>query len=255
MSTLAYLLMSIWVVMKSVYTLGRTRLVYILFWHFKLLNFCLATDLVDKRANCSWTRVDSQSHQDSSWNYPTYYASPLWRYWCVFNAYSSWPQVAEIWTDDRVRAISLAMGMIPILWTTSPGHKFDTNDWRVAGGSINGSTSFDTFQSILKDASTLDSGWVLFSGWSSSSHKLPSFIVLQHDLFEITVDLAVGYTLDAALSHDPKFAVRFYQVLVCINCPHTLFHSLVASCWSMHEITNDQSVHGKQQEFILPKSR
>ena len=87
------------------------------------------------------------------------------------------------------------------------------------------------------------------------SHKLPSFIVLQHDLFEITVDLAVGYTLDAALSHDPKFSVRFYQVLVCINCPHILFHSSVASCWSMHEITNDQSVLGEQREYILPKSR
>ena len=34
------------------------------------------------------------------------------------------------------------------------------------------------------------------------------FIVLQHDLFEITADLAVGYTLDAALSHNPKFTVR-----------------------------------------------
>lgn len=32
-----------------------------------------------------------------------------------------------------------------------------------------------------------------------------SFIVLEHDLFEITVDLAVGYTLDAALTHNPPF--------------------------------------------------
>ena len=30
--------------------------------------------------------------------------------------------------DDRVRAISLAMGMVPIMWTNSPsGGKFDTN--------------------------------------------------------------------------------------------------------------------------------
>lgn len=34
-----------------------------------------------------------------------------------------------------------------------------------------------------------------------------SFIVLEHDLFEITVDLAVGYTLDAALTHNPPFKV------------------------------------------------
>jgi len=33
------------------------------------------------------------------------------------------------------------------------------------------------------------------------------FIVLQHDLFEITVDLAVGYTLNAALTHNPAFDV------------------------------------------------
>jgi len=33
------------------------------------------------------------------------------------------------------------------------------------------------------------------------------FITLQHDLFEITVDLAVGYTLEAALDHVPKFSV------------------------------------------------
>jgi hypothetical protein len=31
---------------------------------------------------------------------------------------------------------------------------------------------------------------------------------LQHDLFEITVDLAVGYTLDAALSHNPPFNLK-----------------------------------------------
>ena len=34
-----------------------------------------------------------------------------------------------------------------------------------------------------------------------------SFIVLQHDLYEVTVDLAVGYTLGAALNHTPSFSV------------------------------------------------
>jgi hypothetical protein len=34
-----------------------------------------------------------------------------------------------------------------------------------------------------------------------------SFIVLQHDLYEVTVDLAVGYTLDTALNHTPSFSV------------------------------------------------
>uniref|UniRef100_A0A8H7XRL9 chitin deacetylase n=1 Tax=Psilocybe cubensis TaxID=181762 RepID=A0A8H7XRL9_PSICU len=92
--------------------------------------------------------------------------------------------------DDRVRAISMAMGMVPIMWTATPtGNKFDTNDWMVAGGSVNGSESFKSFQSILTQASTLETG----------------FIVLQHDLSELTVDLAVGYTLEAALSHVPRF--------------------------------------------------
>lgn len=116
-------------------------------------------------------------------------------------------------SDDRVRAIALAMGMVPIIWTSSPtGGPFDTNgmpsfflyrngawsqfsgisDWRVAGGQVNGTYSFETFEAILGNATTLDTG----------------FIVLQHDLFEITVDLATGYTLPAALNHDPKFNVR-----------------------------------------------
>lgn len=31
-------------------------------------------------------------------------------------------------TDDRVRAISLAMGMVPIIWTSAPASgPFDTN--------------------------------------------------------------------------------------------------------------------------------
>src|SRR5260221_9417721 len=61
--------------------------------------------------------------------------------------------------DDRVRAISLAMGMVPILWTQSPGgNKFDTNDWRVAGGVVNGTYAYNTFQTILNDATTLDTG-------------------------------------------------------------------------------------------------
>lgn len=43
------------------------------------------------------------------------------------------------------------------------------------------------------------------------------FISLQHDLFEITVDLAVGYFLDAALNHTPKFNVRFLLIYALQN--------------------------------------
>lgn len=90
--------------------------------------------------------------------------------------------------DNRVRAISLAMGMRPIIWTRNPktGEQFDTNDWKVPGGVVSGTESFQQFQNILTNATELDTG----------------FIVLQHDLFEQTVDLATGYSIPAALSHN-----------------------------------------------------
>ncbi|KAH9983935.1 hypothetical protein BJV77DRAFT_1040509 [Russula vinacea] len=74
--------------------------------------------------------------------------------------------------DDRVRAISLAMGMVPIIWTNSPtSGPFDTNDWRVAGGLVNSTQSFNTFEAILGNATSLPTG----------------FIVLEHDLYEVTL--------------------------------------------------------------------
>ncbi|KAF4593027.1 chitin deacetylase [Pleurotus pulmonarius] len=104
--------------------------------------------------------------------------------------------------DDRVRAISLAMGMVPILWTSSPATgPFDTFDWKVAAGLVKGPESFNTFQAILGNASTLDTG----------------FIVLQHDLYEITVDMAVGHTLTAALTHNP--ALNLQAIGKCMKWP------------------------------------
>ncbi|KAF7370300.1 NodB-like proteiny domain-containing protein [Mycena sanguinolenta] len=95
--------------------------------------------------------------------------------------------------DDRVRMISLAMGMVPVIWThTDTGYSFDTFDWMVAGGSVTGVDSFNQFENILGNASTLSTG----------------FCVLEHDLYEITVDLAIGYTLNAALTHNPPFTLE-----------------------------------------------
>ena len=76
----------------------------------------------------------------------------------------------------------MAMGMIPILWTRTPSAgKFDTNgatmlfhlaavdfliffsflvDWRVADGTVTGNQSVATFQAILTNASTIDTGYV-----------------------------------------------------------------------------------------------
>jgi len=106
--------------------------------------------------------------------------------------------------DDRVRAISLAMGLVPIIWTRTPaGKSFDTFDWQVAGGNVNGTSSFNTFESILEDAVNLPTG----------------FAVLQHDLYEITVDLAIGYTLNAALTHNPPFTLQ--PIGKCSKIPAT----------------------------------
>ncbi|KAF8637614.1 hypothetical protein AX17_002683 [Amanita inopinata Kibby_2008] len=106
--------------------------------------------------------------------------------------------------DDRVRAIALAMGLVPIIWTRTPsGGVFDTNDWRVGAGQVTGLQSYATFQTILNNATLIDTG----------------FIVLQHDLFEITVDLAVGYTLDSALNHNPKFDLM--PIGQCMRIPTT----------------------------------
>ncbi|KAF7320898.1 NodB-like proteiny domain-containing protein [Mycena chlorophos] len=106
--------------------------------------------------------------------------------------------------DDRVRAISLAMGLIPVIWTRTPaGVSFDTFDWEVAGGIVEGPASYAAFQNILGNASELDTG----------------FLVLQHDLYEITVDLSMGYTIKSALEHNPPFTLQ--SAGRCNNIPQT----------------------------------
>ncbi|KAI0352132.1 hypothetical protein OH77DRAFT_1409865 [Trametes cingulata] len=105
--------------------------------------------------------------------------------------------------DNRVRAISNAMGLRPIIWTTGPGGPFDTNDWHVPAGTVTGEQQFEIFQGLLGNATLMDTG----------------FIVLEHDLFEITVDLAVGYTLDAAMSHNPPFHLE--SIGQCLSIPAT----------------------------------
>jgi len=93
--------------------------------------------------------------------------------------------------DDRVRAIAMAMNLTPVIWTGVGQDEFDTSDWRIPGGTANGTSSYAAFNKILTKATSLDTG----------------FIVLQHDLYQETVDLAVGYILPDAISHDPKFAL------------------------------------------------
>ncbi|QRV89070.1 chitin deacetylase [Ceratobasidium sp. AG-Ba] len=103
--------------------------------------------------------------------------------------------------DDRVRAIAMAMDLTPVIWTGVGQDEFDTSDWRIPGGTANGTSSYAAFNKILTKASTLDTG----------------FIVLQHDLYQETVDLAVGYILPDALAHQPKFALS--SVSHCLHQP------------------------------------
>ena len=71
------------------------------------------------------------------------------------------------------------MGMIPMIWTSAPnGATFDTfgkyfdrtvvpsidpivSDWRVPGGLVTGVTQYKQFQSILGNASTMNTGYVM----------------------------------------------------------------------------------------------
>jgi len=106
--------------------------------------------------------------------------------------------------DNRVRAIANAMGLRSIIWSRSPsGFAFDTNDWRVAAGTVNSTDQMAIFETILNNATTMDTG----------------FIVLEHDLYEITVDLAIGYTLNAAVTHNPPFSLK--RIGDCNHMPIT----------------------------------
>jgi len=94
------------------------------------------------------------------------------------------------------------MGMQTIIWTRDPVTlaQYDTNDWRIPAGQVNGPQAFEQFETIIKNSTTLDTG----------------FIVLEHDLFEQTVDLAVGYTLPTALqSVNPKLNLQ-----TVVECQH-----------------------------------
>lgn len=96
--------------------------------------------------------------------------------------------------DDRVRAISMAMGLTPIIWTSANGGNFDTNDWHIPSG-LSAAEVLNSFDTILDTASTLQTG----------------FIVLAHDLYQQTVDLAIGYVL-------PDAQARKFNMMSIIDC-------------------------------------
>ncbi|BGP50413.1 chitin deacetylase [Rhodotorula kratochvilovae] len=82
--------------------------------------------------------------------------------------------------DDRVRYIALQMGLRPIIWTMYNDEVFDTRDWQIGGGVVNATEAYNRFNTFLDQA---------------VSHLPTGFIVLAHDLYQQSVDLAVDYVL------------------------------------------------------------
>jgi hypothetical protein len=104
--------------------------------------------------------------------------------------------------DDRVRAIAQAMGMTPIIWTSYNGNDFDTNDWHVPSGESVDEV-IEVWDGILDTAGTaINSG----------------FIVLSHDLWQQTVEIATGYILpDALARRNPQF--NLMPIITCLKKP------------------------------------
>ncbi|TFY53110.1 hypothetical protein EVJ58_g9632 [Rhodofomes roseus] len=129
--------------------------------------------------------------------------------------------------DDRVRAISQALNLIPILWTRiSPTQTFDTNDWSIPEGSVNVYEVLDNWELIMGNSTKIDTG----------------FIVLEHDLFEQTVDVATGYILPQALAHQPKYNMT--PIIECLDMP-------LANAYLE---TNDNSSHPLPLATVTPVS-
>ncbi|TFK68114.1 glycoside hydrolase/deacetylase [Pluteus cervinus] len=97
--------------------------------------------------------------------------------------------------DDRVRAISVAMGLTPVIWTQG----FDTEDFEIGSGGTTVQQSLQNWERITAAASTSDKG----------------FIVLEHDLFQQTVELATGYILPDAIGHN----YTIQPIVTCMGLP------------------------------------
>lgn len=104
--------------------------------------------------------------------------------------------------DDRVRAICTQMDLTPIIWTSTPdGQTYDTEDWQIAGGVVTSEEVVYNFEQIINNASQLDTG----------------YIVLAHDLYQQSVEIAVEVVLPAALQQSPKQTLM--PIITCLNRP------------------------------------
>jgi len=102
--------------------------------------------------------------------------------------------------DDRVRAISIAMGLTPVMWTRiSPFATFNTDDFNIRIGTTTVQQAIQNWKKVISNVTKRNSG----------------FVVLAHDLFEQTVGFAIDYILPDALAHNPPFTMQ--PVVSCLN--------------------------------------
>lgn len=76
-----------------------------------------------------------------------------------------------------------------------------SSDYDIAGGLTTSYQVLNNWDSIMGNSTKIDTG----------------FIVLEHDLFQQTVDIAVGYILPEALAHQPAYNIT--PVISCQNMP------------------------------------
>ena len=92
------------------------------------------------------------------------------------------------------------MNLIPVMWTRiSETATFDTADYDVHGGTATVGGVLQNWENILGNASSFDTG----------------FIVLEHDLFQQTVEIATGYILPDALAYQPKLTIE--PIITCLG--------------------------------------
>jgi len=94
------------------------------------------------------------------------------------------------------------MGLTTVIWSRlNAVTSFDTFDYDVAGDLVSVSEVLGNLSIIAQNATTMDTG----------------FILLEHDLFQQTVDIATGYILPDALAFQPPFDIK--PVVECLNMP------------------------------------
>lgn len=129
--------------------------------------------------------------------------------------------------DDRVRYIAAQMNQTPIMWTGVPTNNtvqyFDTTDWNIPGNRATGESALSKFETILNDyVPQLNSG----------------FIVLQHDIYQQTVDLAVGYILPMAIASG-KYQLK--SIIDCLGLPNSEAYVETSSNNTATQITSAES--------------